>query len=125
MIKCLPAIVNCYVLNLLFISTNHVHMYSRKKLYCLNQIRSLIYFISAIFRYTINLFYYADPVPTTPIVFPLRASPFLNASPHKFLCLNASFFPMNDEVTRGSSSLRQRNAKYFSGTFLYSYKFHA
>ena len=44
MIECLPAIVTCYVLHLLFMLTNHVHMYSREKLYWLNQIGSSCHF---------------------------------------------------------------------------------
>ena len=46
----------------------------------------------------------------------------LIASLHKFLCLNASFFSTNDEVTREQRQqlTQQRNAKYIFGTLLNS-----
>ena len=48
----------------------------------------------------------------------------LHASLHKFLCLNPSFFSVNNKIreNKSSSSLRLRNAKYFFGTLLESYK---
>ena len=51
----------------------------------------------------------------------------LHASLHKFLCLNPSFFSVNNKVreNKSSSSLRLRNAKYFFGTLLKLYKLHA
>ena len=51
----------------------------------------------------------------------------LHASLHKFLCLNPSFFSVNNKVlkNKSSSSFRLRNAKYFFGTLLKSYKLHA
>ena len=48
----------------------------------------------------------------------------LHASLHKFLCLNPSFFSVNNKVreNKSSNSLRLRNAKYYFGTLFESYK---